>query len=116
MRLSAIFLLSLFAFTAGCSWIKFPGIHKVDVQQGNIVTQEMIDKLQTGMSKSQVQFVLGTPLITDTFNQSRWDYFYSRVKSNGERTQKQVTVFFDSEGQLVRITGDYVPEPTKSEE
>jgi len=116
MRLYAIFLLSLFVFTSGCSWIKFPSIHKVDVQQGNIVTQEMIDKLQPKMTKSQVQFVLGTPLIRDTFNQARWDYFYSRVRPNGKRTEKQVTIFFDSEGKLARITGDYVPEPTKSEE
>lgn len=109
MRLVLLCLISLSLLTAGCSWLKFPGVHKVDIQQGNIVDQEMIDKLRTGMTKSQVRFVLGTPLVVDTFNQSRWDYLYSRVTSQGRKIEKQVTVFFDDEDKLERITGDYQP-------
>lgn len=109
MRIFLICLLSISLFSTGCSWIKFPGVHKVDIQQGNIVDQEMIDKLRPGMTKSQVRFVLGTPLVVDTFNQSRWDYFYSRVKSNGEKSQEQVTIFFDADDKLERMTGDYLP-------
>ena len=109
MRLVLLCLISLSLLATGCSWVKFPGVHKVDIQQGNIVDQEMIDKLRTGMTKSQVRFVLGTPLVVDTFNQSRWDYFYGRVTSQGRETQKQVTVFFDGDDKLERITGDYQP-------
>ena len=109
MRILLICLISLSLLTTGCSWLKFPGVHKVDIQQGNIVDQEMIDKLRLGMTKSQVRYVLGTPLVVDTFNQSRWDYFYSRVTSQGKETQKQVTIFFDAEDKLERITGDYLP-------
>ena len=109
MRIVLFCLISFSILSAGCSWIKFPGVHKVDIQQGNIVDQEMIDKLREGMTKSQVRFVLGTPLVVDTFNQSRWDYFYSRVRSSGKETQEQVTVFFDAEGKLERISGDYMP-------
>jgi len=110
MRLSAIFLLILFISTSGCSWIKFPSIHKVEIQQGNIVTQEMIDKLQPNMTKPQVQFTLGTPLIIDTFEQTRWEYFFSYVSSDGKKATQQVTLFFDNEGKLARVTGDYLPE------
>ena len=75
MRLSTICLITFSLLSTGCSWLKFPEVHKVAIQQGNIVDQEMIDKLRPGMSMSQVQFVLGTPLVIDTFNQKRWDYF-----------------------------------------
>ena len=76
----------------------------------------MIDKLRPGMTKPQVQFVLGTPLISDTFNQKRWDYYYSRVNSNGQRTEEQETVFFDNDGKLLRITGDYLPTSAQAEQ
>jgi outer membrane protein assembly factor BamE len=109
MRLVLFCLISLSLLSTGCSWVQFPGVHKVDVQQGNIVDQEMVDKLRLGMTKSQVRFVLGTPLVVDTFNQSRWDYFYNRVTSQGRETQQQVTIFFNKEDELERITGDYLP-------
>ena len=53
MRLVLLCLISLSLLSTGCSWVKFPGVHKVDVQQGNIVDQEMIDKLRPGMTKSR---------------------------------------------------------------
>ena len=109
MRLVLLCLLIFSLLSAGCSWIKFPGVHKVDIQQGNIVDQEMIDKLRPGMTKSQVRFVLGTPLVVDTFNQSRWDYYYNRVTSQGKETQEQVTIFFNTEDKLERMSGDYLP-------
>src|SRR3546814_20220346 len=58
---------------AGCS---FPGVYKVDIQQGNVVTQDMIDQLRPGLTRQQVRFILGNPLITDTFHANRWDYLY----------------------------------------
>jgi outer membrane protein assembly factor BamE len=78
-------------------------VHKVDIQQGNILDQDMVDKLLPGMTKSQVRFVLGTPLIADTFNQARWDYIYRRVSAAGEKTEENVTVYFDNEDKLDRI-------------
>ncbi len=116
MRLTIICLITFSLLTTGCSWLKFPGVHKVDIQQGNIVDQEMIDKLRPGMSMSQVQFVLGTPLVVDTFNQKRWDYFYSRVTSAGIKTEERVTIYFDDEDNLERMTGDYLPSSAIAEE
>lgn len=92
---------------AGCSYFQFPGVYKVEVQQGNIVTQEMVDKLRIGMTKSQVRYVMGTPIIADTFNQDRWDYYFSRKKGS-EAEQENVTVYFLN-GKLSEISGDYVP-------
>jgi outer membrane protein assembly factor BamE len=116
MRLTIIYLITFTLLSAGCSWLKFPGVHKVDVQQGNIVDQDMIDKLRPGMSMTQVQFVLGTPLIIDTFNQKRWDYFYSRDSSAGVKTEERVTIYFDAEGNLERMTGDYLPSSATTDE
>jgi outer membrane protein assembly factor BamE len=86
----------------------FPGVYKINVEQGNIVTQEMVDQLKPGMNRRQVRFVLGTPLIEDTFNQNRWDYLY--VKRNGMKVldESLLTVEFDGDA-LVRISGDLVP-------
>ncbi|MDE0746887.1 MAG: outer membrane protein assembly factor BamE [Porticoccaceae bacterium] len=109
MRKLTLSLILLSVISTGCSWIKFPGVHKVDIQQGNILDQDMVDKLLPGMTKSQVRFVLGTPLIADTFNQARWDYIYRRVSAAGEKTEENVTVYFDNEDKLDRITGDYAP-------
>lgn len=93
---------------AGCSYFQFPGVHKVEIQQGNIITQDMIDQLQPGMTRSQVRYIMGTPLIADTFNQDRWDYFYS-VKKSGEREKReQVTLIFQGDN-LVGIQGDFSP-------
>ena len=86
----------------------FPGVYKINVEQGNIVTQEMVDQLKPGMNRRQVRFILGTPLVEDTFNQNRWDYLY--VKRNGEKvlSESRLTVEFEGD-ELVRILGDMVP-------
>ena len=107
MRLYSILaLLCVFLFT-GCSWIKFPSIHKVTVQQGNIVSQDMVDKLQIGMTKTQVQYILGTPLVVDTFDPSRWDYYYTKVDSKNNKTEQQLSLSFDQNNSLFSIQGDF---------
>jgi outer membrane protein assembly factor BamE len=113
MRLTCLSLFVLIVFGTGCSWVALPSVHKIDIQQGNLVNQEMIDKLQPGMTKLQVQFVLGTPLVRDSFDQSRWDYFYSRVSSSGQVSEKQLTVVFNDQGELLRTEGDYLPTSTE---
>ncbi len=100
---------------AGCGSIKFPGAYKPVIQQGNIISQEDIDQLKPGMTKRQVNFVLGTPLITDSFNPSRWDYIYTIRDTSGTFTQKRLTVFFN-EDKLSHFVGDYKPsEPVAPE-
>ena len=91
-----IFVLLACLLLAGCSFL--PTIlYKIDVQQGNVVTEEMVEKLKPGMTKSQVLFVLGSPLIMDAFRDNRWDYVYL-FREKGELVeQKRMTVFFDDD-------------------
>lgn len=88
--------------------LQFPGVYKVDIQQGNIITQEMIDNLRPGMTKRQVIFVMGTPLVRDPFHQDRWDYIYSYQPGGGIRGQEGVTMFFEND-LLTHFTGDFKP-------
>jgi outer membrane protein assembly factor BamE len=78
--------------------------YRVDIQQGNFVSQEMVSQLKEGMTPEQVRFALGTPLLTDIFHADRWDYPFRLEKSNGEIISSHVAVFF-KDNQLVRIEG-----------
>lgn len=76
----------------GCNLLK---VYKLDIQQGNVVTQEMVDKLKPGMTRAQVRYVLGTPLVQDAFHQNRWDYFYSFKKgADGVPETRRLTLIF----------------------
>lgn len=90
-----------------------PGItpYKIDIQQGNYVTQEMISKVKPGMSKSQVRFALGTPLVADPFHPDRWDYVYLMQKRGRTLEQRRIAVIFKDD-KLVRIDGDVAPAST----
>jgi outer membrane protein assembly factor BamE len=83
-------------------------VHRMDVQQGNVVTQEMVSKLQKGMSREQVRFALGTPLITDPFHPNRWDYVYRFSRRGRLEEQRLLTVVFEND-RLARVEGDVVP-------
>ncbi|MBI3897830.1 MAG: outer membrane protein assembly factor BamE [Gammaproteobacteria bacterium] len=77
-----------------------------EVQQGNIVTQEMLDKLKPGMTKNQVRYVLGTPLINDPFHQNRWDYVYRFQKEMGAPAeQRRLAAIFENDA-LLRWEGE----------
>jgi outer membrane protein assembly factor BamE len=82
--------------------------YKIDIQQGNVVTQEMVSKLKVGMTRAQVRFALGSPLVVDPFRTDRWDYVYSFQKQGQQVERRRITVIFD-EDKLVRIAGDVVP-------
>ena len=81
--------------------------HKVDVQQGNFVDQEMMSKLELDMTRSQVLFVLGTPLVIDPFHPDRWDYVYLTGKAGDVDRRRGVTVVFSGD-RLIRVEGDVV--------
>ena len=89
-------------------------MYKIGIPQGNIITQDMVDQLRPGMTKRQVVFVMGTPLVRDPFHQNRWDYIYSYQPGGGERGQERVSVFFEDD-LLVRFGGDFTPTPPEEE-
>jgi outer membrane protein assembly factor BamE len=93
---------------SACNNFEFPFVYRLPIDQGNVVKQDMIDQLQPGMSKEQVQFVMGTPMIASTFREDRWDYLFSLQRGNDILKQYRLSVFF-KEDQLVNYTGNFKP-------
>ena len=117
MKRSALLLLPLIA---ACS--SLPDItsrltpYRIDVRQGNYVSQEMVSQLKVGQTKDQVRFILGTPLLTDIFHGERWDYVYYFKPGHGEAEERRLAVYF-VDGKLSRLSGDVIaaaPSPTKA--
>lgn len=79
----------------GCTTIleNLPGVYKIDIQQGNIVDQKMVDQIRPNMTERQVLYILGSPMLIDTFHQKRWDYLYSNQPSGEDREQKRFPYF-----------------------
>ncbi len=132
MRKLLIFITAL--ATAGCSTVsdglrsargvtdiipdaldKAPLIYRPTIQQGNVVSQEQINALQPGMSKRQVRFLLGTPMLTDVFHADRWDYAFTLGKGSTPQEFRRVTVYFEND-RLARIAGDLRPQPLAERE
>ncbi|MFK7974564.1 MAG: outer membrane protein assembly factor BamE [Halioglobus sp.] len=104
----ALTLVFTSAFLTACGFVGFPGVYKIDVEQGNIITQEIVDQLKPGMSRRQVRFILGTPLVEDTFNEERWDYVY--VKRNGLDVLSETRLQVEFEGDALKdVSGDFIP-------
>ena len=105
-----IFFLTI--FLTACS-VKSPidyfeaKIYKLDVQQGNIITAEMLMGLKPGMTRAQVKYVLGTPLIQDSFHENRWDYIYKMIKDDRLIEERHVVVRFEDD-ELVDVKGDII--------
>jgi outer membrane protein assembly factor BamE len=105
------FIVLLVLLVSGCKNVPLlPTVtpYKMDIQQGNVVTQEMVQKLQPGMSRSQVRFLLGTPLIVDPFRVDRWDYVYLYKKGDQPAEQRRLIVIFKDD-KLLRTDGDQMP-------
>jgi outer membrane protein assembly factor BamE len=87
--------------------------YKLDVQQGNVVTSKMLLQLRPGMTKSQVRFIMGTPLIQDSFHGNRWDYVYQMREKGKITDQRRVILDFDGEA-LKTVRGDVIPKGSES--
>lgn len=104
--LSSTLLLAMLSGCAGTQDISsLLTPYRIDVRQGNFVTQEMVAQLKLGQTKEQIRFILGTPLVADMFHSDRWDYIYRFQPGHGEAQQRRMAVHF-SEGRLARVTGD----------
>jgi outer membrane protein assembly factor BamE len=107
---------------ASCGSLPVPNLkpYRIEIQQGNFVSQEMMSQLKPGMSKDQVRFVMGTPLLIDVFHADRWDYVYRRQRENSNVLEhRKIAVFFE-DGKLKRVEGDVeaasAAEPVKAPE
>ncbi|MEX0732944.1 MAG: outer membrane protein assembly factor BamE [Aquisalimonadaceae bacterium] len=92
-----------------CSSSSVPFFYQVEIQQGNIITDDMITQLRPGMTKRQVQFVLGKPAIDDIFHENRWDYIHTRADGGGGAPDR-LTAIFDDSGSLVDLQGNLAPD------
>lgn len=100
LRLCALAALATMAALAtGCT------PYRIDVQQGNVVTQEMLARLRPDMTRQQVRYVMGTPLVADTFHPERWDYFYNLDKPGSPGERRRITLVFEQD-RLKRVLGD----------
>ena len=112
MRYRHLIFFLTFIFLTACS-VKSPidyfeaKIYKLDVQQGNIITAEMLMGLKPGMTRAQVKYVLGTPLIQDSFHENRWDYIYKMIKDDRLIEERHVVVRF-ADDELVDVKGDII--------
>ncbi len=103
--ITALFL----SLAAGCAGGKISP-YRIDVQQGNALDEESVARLKPGLSRSQVRFLLGTPLVVDPFHADRWDYVYLYHKAGRLTEQKRVTLYFEGDT-LARIEGDVPAAP-----
>lgn len=113
--------LLLASLIAGCSFkmpkLGIPRVHKITVQQGNLITQDMIDQLKPGMSRSQVAYIMGEPIFRNAFDDSRWDYIYTVEAPGRYEDERRLSLYFENDA-LAYFTGDFVPsseQPTPAE-
>lgn len=87
-------------------------VYRVDVQQGNLLEYSDIEAIQPGMTRSQVRFLLGTPVVEDAFDQDRWDYIYFFKRGRGKRADRRWLILFFQDDQLSEIRRDVLVEPS----
>jgi outer membrane protein assembly factor BamE len=112
MKLLLALLLTV--LIAGCESMRtwtpnFMQAYRPDVQQGNIVTREMVDQLREGMTRDQVRFLLGTPLVVSVFHQDRWDYVYFLKRGKGDEEQRRALTVLFKDNRLASFTADEMP-------
>ncbi|WP_086930782.1 outer membrane protein assembly factor BamE [Agarilytica rhodophyticola] len=104
-----LFILTIcLSLLGACSSLKFPGVYRIPIQQGNYLEEDMITQLKEGLTKRQVRFIMGTPMIEDTFNADRWDYFYNVKRGDTEISANHFIVYFKDD-RLTHWEGDYTP-------
>jgi outer membrane protein assembly factor BamE len=114
MKLPLLIVVPLLAACSSTSGItSYMSPYRVDVRQGNYVSQEMVAQLKPGQTRDQVRFILGSPLVTDIFHADRWDYVYRFKPGRGEAQERRLTVFF-VDNKLSRVAGDVVANEAKT--
>lgn len=101
-KLTRMILIFALTFTAACSSLRFPGVFRIDIPQGNIISAENVEKLKTGMTSRQVEYLMGSSMIQDPFHADRWDYLYHLETGKGKLLTNHLTLYFDK-GTLVKI-------------
>jgi outer membrane protein assembly factor BamE len=110
-------ILALSFLAAGCGLAPSLTPYRIEIQQGNYLTQEMVAQLKPGLTRDQVRFVLGTPLVSDIFHEERWDYVFMRQRSSSTGIEYHRIAVFFQDGRLKRVEGDMIAAaPGKTEQ
>ena len=110
-KLLILIVSSLAAIVTACS--NYIPAYKIDVQQGNILTQEDVNQIRIGMDKEKIVYILGSPSITDPFHANRWDYTYTFKPGYKKLEIKNITLYFER-NILVRTSGSIQPDPSST--
>jgi outer membrane protein assembly factor BamE len=110
MRIILATIICCSVLLSACSMpkLRLPRVHKLTVQQGNVITQKMIDQLKPGMTRSQVAFIMGEPIFRNAFTDKRWDYIYTIELPGVFSSNNSVSLFFVDDV-LAFFTGDMIP-------
>ena len=108
LLITAAWLLAGCQSTVATYWPRFLKPYRPDVQQGNVITSDMVEQLRPGMSREQVKFMIGTPLLTDEFHPDRWDYLYYLNPRKGAPQRRNLVVYF-KDNKLDHFTSDPMP-------
>ena len=109
--LRLITLLTALVLLSACSTlaVSVPFVYKIDIDQGNVIDQDMVNQLRPNMTKRQVIYVLGSPLLTDPFSNNRWDYIYSVQPGGKDRLQDRIALYFAGDN-LIHVEGNLTPD------
>lgn len=111
MNKRPLIITCLSGLLGACSIGNWSLVHRIDVQQGNVISQDALNQLTPGMTRRQVQYIMGSPMIADTFHHNRWDYVYLMEPGHGPVTERHVTLLFQDD-KLASISGTMHPQPT----
>ena len=106
--MKAVPVVAMILLIMGCSTFRFPGVHRITVQQGNVISQTMIDKLRPGMTKSQIRFILGNAVVDDSLDRDQWDYVYT-IQVDGGEVLRRILILHFREERLSYFEGDFLP-------
>jgi len=106
--MKAVLIFATILLVCSCSTFRFPGVHRITIQQGNVISQAMIDKLKPGMTGSQVRFILGNPVVDDSLDKDQWNYIYT-IQIAGGDVIRQVLVLHFRDERLSYFEGDFLP-------
>lgn len=114
IKMRTLFLVLSLLLNACSSSLPSIKPYKMPIQQGNLVTSKMMMQLKPSMTKNQVRFVMGTPLISDSFHKDQWDYFYQMEKDGTIIEKRRVTLLFEKD-LLAKVKGDVIPSSTNQD-
>lgn len=111
---SLLIIILAAVLVTGCSKLRFPGVYRIDIPQGNFITEDMLKQLKPGMSPDQVTYVMGEPILIDPFTENTWFYPMIYQPGRGEKTEQRIVVYFEDgyyshyEGEVVDRLGSKV--------